>query len=55
MYRAVGALVVYDVACRKSFENIGRWLEEVKSYANDKIVITIVGNKADLTTGDIIK
>jgi len=46
---AVGALVVYDVTSRKSFDNVAKWLEEIKNYASDKIVVTIVGNKADLT------
>jgi len=39
---------VYDVTSRDSFENIGKWLEETKNYANDKITIILVGNKQDL-------
>ncbi len=27
---AVGALIVYDVTRRATFENVGRWLEELK-------------------------
>ncbi|OWM67664.1 hypothetical protein CDL15_Pgr024749 [Punica granatum] len=28
---AVGALVVYDISRRTTFENVGRWLDELKS------------------------
>jgi len=27
---AVGALIVYDITRRATFENVGRWLEELK-------------------------
>lgn len=46
--RAIGGLIVYDIANRESFENIAKWLEEVKNHANEKIVLSLVGNKADL-------
>ncbi|KAK9138574.1 hypothetical protein Sjap_009168 [Stephania japonica] len=45
---AVGALVVYDISRRTTFESVGRWLEELKTH-NDKTVARIlVGNKCDL-------
>ncbi|KAK9141082.1 hypothetical protein Scep_010763 [Stephania cephalantha] len=45
---AVGALVVYDISRRTTFESVGRWLEELKTH-NDKTVARIlVGNKSDL-------
>ena len=40
---------MYDVTSRDSFENISRWLEETKSYANDKITLVLVANKTDLS------
>jgi len=46
----IGAILVYDITCRKSFENIQKWIEEIKTYAlNDKVTILLVGNKADLS------
>lgn len=46
--RSIGAILVYDITKRNSFENIAKWLEETKTYANDKMVIMLVGNKTDL-------
>lgn len=45
---AVGALLVYDIAKRQSFENVERWLKELRDHADQNIVIMLVGNKCDL-------
>eukprot|EP00917_Polyrhabdina_sp_WS-2016_P024776 GHVP01053536.1.p2 GENE.GHVP01053536.1~~GHVP01053536.1.p2 ORF type:complete len:221 (+),score=37.37 GHVP01053536.1:29-664(+) len=45
---AVGALVVYDISKKSSFENVQRWLEELRDHASEDIVILLVGNKSDL-------
>ena len=45
---AVGALVVYDIAKLLTFENVERWLKELRDHADSNIVITLVGNKTDL-------
>lgn len=45
---AVGALIVYDIAKRSSFESISRWLKELRDHADLNIVIMLVGNKKDL-------
>ncbi|XP_064387667.1 uncharacterized protein LOC135335908 isoform X2 [Halichondria panicea] len=45
---AVGALLVYDIAQRLTYENIERWLKELRDHADSKIVIMLVGNKCDL-------
>ncbi|XP_018465066.1 ras-related protein RABA5c isoform X2 [Raphanus sativus] len=39
---AVGALVVYDITRSSTFENIGRWLDELN------IAKMLIGNKCDL-------
>lgn len=45
----IGAILVYDITNRKSFENIQKWIDEINTYAmNDKVTILIVGNKEDL-------
>eukprot|EP00301_Raphidiophrys_heterophryoidea_P019660 c4547_g1_i1.p1 GENE.c4547_g1_i1~~c4547_g1_i1.p1 ORF type:complete len:228 (-),score=67.09 c4547_g1_i1:30-677(-) len=45
---AVGALLVYDIAKHASFENVERWLKELRDHASQNIVIMLVGNKCDL-------
>ncbi|KAJ7234007.1 hypothetical protein O6H91_17G034400 [Diphasiastrum complanatum] len=45
---AVGAMVVYDITKQQTFEHVPRWLEELRSHADNNIVIMLVGNKADL-------
>lgn len=45
---AVGALLVYDITKQVTFDNISRWLSELREHADSKIVIMLVGNKADL-------
>lgn len=45
---AVGALLVYDITRHVTFENIQRWLKELRGHTEPNIVIMLVGNKADL-------
>lgn len=45
---AVGALLVYDVTSALSFKHVADWLKELKQYADNNIVILLVGNKTDL-------
>ncbi|KAJ3348339.1 small GTP-binding protein domain [Allomyces macrogynus ATCC 38327] len=45
---AVGALLVYDIAKHVTYENVNRWLKELRDHADNNIVIMLVGNKSDL-------
>jgi Ras-related protein Rab-11A len=45
---AVGALLVYDITKQNTFENVTRWLKELRDHADSNIVIMLVGNKTDL-------
>eukprot|EP00755_Sulcionema_specki_P038742 Sspe_Gene.111460::Locus_93545_Transcript_1_1_Confidence_1.000_Length_810::g.111460::m.111460 len=45
---AVGCLLVYDVTKRETFENVKRWLEDVRVLAGKETVVMVVGNKKDL-------
>eukprot|EP00252_Welwitschia_mirabilis_P027363 TRINITY_DN9373_c0_g2_i1.p1 TRINITY_DN9373_c0_g2~~TRINITY_DN9373_c0_g2_i1.p1 ORF type:complete len:230 (+),score=14.59 TRINITY_DN9373_c0_g2_i1:254-943(+) len=45
---AVGALLVYDITKRQSFDHVARWLEELRAHADNNIVIMLIGNKCDL-------
>lgn len=46
---AVGALLVYDISKKLTFDSIDRWLKELRDHADPNIVITLVGNKKDLS------
>ncbi|OIW17406.1 hypothetical protein TanjilG_22518 [Lupinus angustifolius] len=45
---AVGAMLVYDMTKRQSFDHMARWLEELRGHADKNIVIMLIGNKCDL-------
>jgi len=45
---AVGALLVYDISKHPTFENVERWLKELRDHADANTVIMLVGNKSDL-------
>jgi len=44
---AAGALLVYDITRRESFEHVSTWLTEARSNADENLVITLIGNKCD--------
>ncbi|KAK6625326.1 Ras- protein Rab-37 [Polyplax serrata] len=47
-YRDAHALLLlYDVTNKTSFDNIRAWLGEIRDYAQDDVVIMLLGNKAD--------
>ena len=43
-----GALVVYDITQKKTFENIEKWINDLKAAGDPKITIILIGNKNDL-------
>ncbi|KAF5734558.1 ras-related protein RABA6a [Tripterygium wilfordii] len=45
---ALGALLVYDITRRSSFENVTKWLYEIREFGSSDMVIVLVGNKSDL-------
>lgn len=45
---AVGALLVYDITKKQTFDNLQRWLRELRDHADTNIVILMAGNKSDL-------
>jgi len=48
------AVVVYDVSVRTSFEHIERWVDDVRTERGDKVIIVLVGNKADLVDARVV-
>lgn len=45
---AAGALLVYDVSSRESFNTLSNWLTDTRNLASPNIIIILVGNKKDL-------
>eukprot|EP01040_Poterioochromonas_malhamensis_P007085 gene7085-7651_t len=46
--RAVGALLVYDITRKETFDHVEHWLEELYHHAGRNTVVILVGNKSDL-------
>lgn len=44
----MGALLVYDVTRHSTFENVERWLRELRDHTDPSIVVMLAGNKSDL-------
>eukprot|EP00033_Pygsuia_biforma_P002237 GCRY01002477.1.p1 GENE.GCRY01002477.1~~GCRY01002477.1.p1 ORF type:complete len:212 (-),score=37.61 GCRY01002477.1:769-1404(-) len=45
---AAGALLVYDITSRESYNQLNNWLTDARALASPDIVIMLVGNKSDL-------
>jgi Ras-related protein Rab-2A len=45
---AAGALLVYDLTRRDTFNHLSRWLEEARQHSHSNMVIMLIGNKSDL-------
>jgi len=46
---AHGAIIVYDITSRETFENVDNWINELKEHCDKNVKVVIVGNKNDLT------
>ncbi|XP_052181230.1 ras-related protein RABA6b-like [Diospyros lotus] len=45
---ALGALLVYDITRKGTFENLKKWLHELREFGSSGMVVVLVGNKSDL-------
>ncbi|XP_033745443.1 ras-related protein Rab-26-like isoform X5 [Pecten maximus] len=55
-YRDAHALLLlYDVTNKSSFDNIRAWLGEINEYAQEDVVIMLLGNKSDSTADRVIR
>lgn len=45
---AAGALLVYDITRRETFNHLARWLTEARQNSNSNMVVMLIGNKSDL-------
>mmetsp|Transcript_4257 Transcript_4257/g.7044 ORF Transcript_4257/g.7044 Transcript_4257/m.7044 type:complete len:212 (+) Transcript_4257:97-732(+) len=48
-----GALLVYDISRRETFNNLLHWMQDVKAHASKEVVIMLVGNKSDLNRREV--
>ncbi|KAA8564709.1 hypothetical protein MFRU_013g02240 [Monilinia fructicola] len=49
---ASGALLVFDISRRPTFEHVTDWLNDLRQIAEPDIVVVLVGNKSDLAVGE---
>ena len=49
---ASGALLVFDLTRRETFDNVTQWLDDLRQIAEPDIVVVLVGNKRDLASGE---
>ncbi|XP_036429221.1 ras-related protein Rab-26 [Colossoma macropomum] len=55
-YRDADALLLlYDVTNKTSFHNIQAWLTEIHDFAQENVVLMLLGNKADSTHERVVK
>ncbi|GKD82488.1 Ras-related protein RabA6a-like protein [Tanacetum coccineum] len=45
---ALGAMLIYDITRQGTFDNIKKWLHELREFGDRDMVIVLVGNKSDL-------
>ena len=50
----MGALIVFDLTNKESFNNINAWLDIIKKNAPEETIKILVGNKSDLKTNRIV-
>lgn len=50
---AAGALLVFDITRRNTFESVTSWLSDLRQIAEEGIVIVLVGNKSDLAPASL--
>ena len=46
--KADGILLIYSIKDKDSFSTINNWITEIKTKANEDVVVFLIGNKCDL-------
>ena len=52
---AAGALLVYDITRKETFEHLTTWLDDAKAHSSSQMVIMLIGNKCDLESKREVK
>lgn len=50
---AAGAILVYDITSRETYNHVASWLSDARSLANKDISIILVGNKSDMQNREV--
>ena len=45
---AAGALLVYDITRRETFNHLSSWLDDAQQHSNSNMTIMLIGNKSDM-------
>lgn len=51
---ASGALLVFDISRRETFEHATSWLHDLRQIAEEGIIVILVGNKSDLASSSTV-
>ena len=51
---ASGALLVYDVTRRETFNHLESWLDDARKHANRNMTFMLIGNKSDLADRRVV-
>ncbi|XP_042328896.1 ras-related protein Rab-2B isoform X2 [Sceloporus undulatus] len=52
---AAGALLVYDITRRETFNHLYSWLEDARQQSSAHMVIMLIGNKSDLENRRVVQ
>ncbi len=50
----MGVILVYSVTDLKSFQNVQKWIEQIKQNADRDVIVILVANKSDLKNNRVI-
>ncbi|KAK3872277.1 hypothetical protein Pcinc_022634 [Petrolisthes cinctipes] len=51
---AAGALLVYDITRRETFNHLTQWLEDARQHSNSNMVIMLIGNKRQHSNSNMV-
>uniref|UniRef100_A0AAY4A2D4 small monomeric GTPase n=1 Tax=Denticeps clupeoides TaxID=299321 RepID=A0AAY4A2D4_9TELE len=52
---AQALLLLYDITSKSSFDNTRAWLTEIHEYAQNDVVIMLLGNKSDMISSRMVR
>ena len=52
---AQGIALIYDITNQITFENVRKWIDQIKEEVSEKVPIILVGNKIDIVERRVIK
>jgi len=48
-----GAFIVFDVSTRSTFNNVTKWIEDIRKNGDKDVYIILIGNKTDLIEREV--